>query len=270
VMRLARKAFSAWAFCLTMWLACLTAAAGSVAAEVPDSIEAGSSENFFYIEPGYNGSSLVLFGSIDRDKLHGKPFDVAVTIRGPVRPVIVWKKDRHAGLWINTESLTFEGVPNYYAELSTSPTAEIAPLEEREAYGIGLDALALPLNPGGGANSASAAPQEFQDALIRLKRSTGLFVEESQRAVEFLGSRLFRSHVYLPAAAGAGRYHAQFYILQNGKVVGETGADIRIKKIGIEEQLSTAALYFPWLYGLAAVILAALVGGGASLLFRKF
>jgi uncharacterized protein (TIGR02186 family) len=264
----AKKGFSAWACCLTLWLAFSIAAPAM--AEVLDSIEAGSSENFFYIEPGYNGSSLVLFGSIDRDKLRGEPFDVAVTIRGPVRPVTVWKKDRHAGLWINSESLTFEGVPNYYAVLSTKPAAEIAPIEERKSHGIGLDALALPVKPADAGDSAGPAPQEYQDALIRLKRGSGLFVEEGQGAIEFLGARLFRARVYLPAAAGAGRYRAQFYILQNGKVVGETGADIRIKKIGIEEQLSAAALYFPWLYGLAAVILAALAGGGASILFRKF
>ncbi len=247
----------------------MLAAAAPACAEVPDSIEADASQNYFYIEPGYNGSSIVLFGSIDREKLRGRGFDVAVTIRGPVRPVTVWKKGRLAGLWINSESLTFEGVPNYYAVLFTKPAAEMAPLEERKSRSIGLDALALPLQAGDGTKSGAAAPQEFQDALIRLKQSAGLFVEQSKGAVEFLGTRLFRAHVYLPAAAGAGLYRAEFYILQDGKVVGETRADILIKKIGIEQELSTAALYFPWLYGAVAVILAAVVGGGASLIFRK-
>src|SRR5208337_2942135 len=131
-------------------------------------------------------SSIVLFGSIDREKLRGKPFDVAVTIKGPVRPVTVWKKGRHAGLWINTESLTFEGVPNYYAVLSTKPAAEIAALEERKAHGIGLDALTLPLQARDGGKAGAAAPEEFQKALIRLKQSSGLFLEQSRGGVEFL------------------------------------------------------------------------------------
>ncbi|MGO9172420.1 MAG: TIGR02186 family protein [Rhodomicrobium sp.] len=251
---------------LAGWLA-LLALIGPARAEIPDSIEAEASQNYFYIEPSYNGSSIVLFGSVDHDALKGKAFDIAVTIEGPVKPVTVWKKNRHAGLWINSESLTFEGVPNYYAVLSTRPVSEIAPLAERKARGIGLDALDLPLKKDG--LNSQAAPEEFQSALIRLKQSSGLFVEQSKGAVEFLGTRLFRSHVFLPAAAGAGLYRAKFYILENGKVVGETGARIRLKKIGIEEELSTAAVLYPWLYGAIAVTLAALVGGGASLVFRR-
>jgi uncharacterized protein (TIGR02186 family) len=264
----ARRRFRLLGCFLALWLAPAAAKADPASAAVPDSIEAGASENFFHIEPGYNGSSIVLFGSIDREKLRGKAVDVAVTIRGPVRPVTVWKKGRHAGLWINTESLTFEGVPNFYAVLSSKPAAEIAALDERKAHGIGLDALPLPLRPGDG-GKAGDAPEEFQQALIRLKQSSGLFLEQSNGSIEFFGSRLFRAHVYLPASAGPGLYRAEFYIYQNGKAVGETGADIRLSKVGIEQQLSAAALDFPWLYGAAAVIIAALTGGGASLIFRK-
>ncbi|MGO9484040.1 MAG: TIGR02186 family protein [Rhodomicrobium sp.] len=264
-----RNWFRLGACFLAFWLAPLAAEAAPASAAVPDSIEAEASENYFYIEPGYNGSSIVLFGSIDREKLRGKPIDVAVTIKGPIRPVTVWKKGRHAGLWINTERLTFEGVPNYYAVLSTKPAAEIAALEERKAHGVGLDALTLPLQAGDGGKAGAAAPEEFQKALIRLKQSSGLFLEQSRGGVEFLGSRLFRSHIYLPASAGAGLYRAEFYIYQNGKIVGETGSDILLSKVGIEAELSAAALDFPWLYGAIAVILAALTGGGASLIFRK-
>ena len=268
-MRTARNRFGLLGCLLALWLALPAAEAAPANAAVPDSIEAEASENYFYIEPGYNGSSIVLFGSIDREKLRGKPFDVAVTIRGPVRPVTVWKKGRHAGLWINTESLTFEGVPNFYAVLSTKPAAEIAAIEERNGHGIGLDALSLPLRVGDGGKAGDAAPREFQQALIRLKQSSGLFVEQSKGAIEFFGSRLFRAHIYLPASAGAGLYRAEFYIYQNGKIAGETGSDILLSKVGIEAQLSAAALEFPWLYGSIAVLLAALTGGGASLIFRK-
>jgi uncharacterized protein (TIGR02186 family) len=247
----------------------LPAPVASTGAEVPDAIEAGASQNYFYIEPSYNGSNIVLFGAIERDKLHGQDFDVAVTIEGPVKPVTVWKKERHAGLWVNSESITFEGVPNSYAVLSTRPPAEIAPLEVRRPHEIGLDALALPLKNKYSLNPQADAPQEFKDALIRLKRSSGLFSEQDSNAIDFIGTRLFRARAFLPAAAGAGLYRAKFYVLQNGKIAGEAGASIRLKKIGIEARMSAAALYYPWIYGAAAVSLAALVGSVASLIFRK-
>src|SRR5215468_6027592 len=136
---------------------------GQACAQTPSTIEAGASQNYFYIQPNYDGTAIILFGSIDRESLHGRPFDLAVTIEGPIRPVTVWKKGRLAGLWINTESLTFEGVPNYYAVLSTRPVREIAPLEVRKAHEIGLDALPLPLKAPNIPNGHSPAPKEFQD-----------------------------------------------------------------------------------------------------------
>jgi uncharacterized protein (TIGR02186 family) len=255
------------AFSLLALLLCALAF-DSQAAEIPGVIEAGASQNHFYIEPSYDGTMAVLFGSVDRERLNGKPFDVAVTIRGPIKPVTVWKKDRHVGIWVNSESLTFEGVPNYYAVLSTKPIGQIAPLEERKAYEIGLDALRLPLKPEDDSHPEPAVPQEFKSALIRLKQTNRLFVED-QTGVEFFGERLFRSRAFLPASAGPGLYRAGFYVLQNGKVVGAASAHLRVKKIGIEARLSSAAVDHPWLYGILAVILAAAVGSGASLLFRR-
>ena len=111
--------------------------------------------------------------------------------------------------------------------------------------------------------------QEFREALIKLKRASGLFVEDNQAAIEFLGARLFRARVFLPPAAGPGLYRVNFYVLQKGGVLGEASAHIRLNKIGIEARLSSAAVDHPWLYGVLAVILAAAVGGGASLVFRR-
>jgi uncharacterized protein (TIGR02186 family) len=239
----------------------------SIAAE-PDLIEGAAARNHFYIEPSYDGTGIVLFGSVDASRLKERPFDVAVTICGPIKPVTVWKKARRLGLWVNAQSATFEDAPNYYAVLSTKPVADIAPLEERQAHEIGLDALRLPLKESAEAQAESAS-QEFQDALIKLKKASGLFIEENQAAIEFFGARLFRARAFIPPAAGPGLYRAEFYILQNGKVMGETSAHIRLKKIGIEARLSSTAVDHPWFYGILAVILAAVIGGGASLVFRR-
>jgi uncharacterized protein (TIGR02186 family) len=244
-------------------------AAGSPAAGATSGlVEGGAAQNHFFIEPSYDGTSLALFGSVDTARLNGAPFDVAVTIRGPFKPVTVWKKARRGVFWINAERVTFEGVPDYYAALSTRPVTDLAPPEERRKHEIGIDALSLPALEGRGERSAQA-PQEFRDALIKLKKASGLFVEDSQGAIDFFGARLFRTRAFLPPAASPGLYRAEFYILQNGKVVGEASSRIRLRKIGIEARLSSAAIDHPWLYGLAAVVLAAAVGGGASVVFRR-
>ncbi len=235
----------------------------------PDLIEAGASQNHFYIEPSYDGTSVVLFGSVESDRLENEPFDIAITIRGPIRPATVWKKARRAGLWVNSESLTFDGVPNYYAVLSTKPLEDIASLKDREDHEIGVGVLQFPLMARPETKAPAIPTKEFQEALIKLKRASGLFVENNQAAIEFLGARLFRAKVFLPPAAGPGLYRVNFYVFQKGGILGEASSHIRLNKIGIEARLSAAAVDHPWLYGVLAVVLAATVGGGASLVFRR-
>lgn len=262
------RAFRKSMACALLLAVAMSASQRAALAVEPDLIEAGASQTHFYIEPSYDGTSIALFGAVDTSRLKNEPFDVAVTIRGPVKPVTVWKKGRRAGFWVNTESVSFEGVPNYYAILSTKPVDAIAPLDERKAYGIGIDALRLPLREGADAAPNSASP-EFERALVKLKTASGLFLEQNQAAIVFFGARLFRARTFLPPAAGPGLYRAEFYILQDGKVIGATSAHIRLKKIGIEARLSSAAIYHPWLYGVLAVLLAAAIGGGASFVFRR-
>jgi uncharacterized protein (TIGR02186 family) len=252
------------AFCLA-----LLSLEGAAQASPPDLIEAGASQNHIFIEPSYDGTSIALFGSVDSERLKGQPFDVAVTLHGPLKPVTVWKKEPRAGLWINAQRLTFNGVPNYYAALSTKPLPDIASLAERKTREIGIDALKLAMTPEEETTVSPAALDQFRDALIKLKRSAGLFVEENQTGIVFFGARLFRARVFLPPAAGPGLYRANFYVLQNGAVIGEASAHIRLNKIGIEAALSSAAADHPWLYGVLSVLIAAAVGGGASLVFRR-
>ncbi|MBT3070828.1 TIGR02186 family protein [Rhodomicrobium sp. Az07] len=230
-----------------------------------DIIEAGAAQNQFYIEPSYDGTSVVLFGAVDRDRLKNEPFDIAVTLRGPVQPVVVWKKDRRAGLWVNSQRLIFDGVPNYFAVLSTRPLADIAPLAERDRYGLGIDVLSLPIRDEQKNPPSKLTRSEFEAALVKQKNAAGLFVEEA-RAIDFFGVSLFRTKTFLPAAAGPGLYVAHFYVLQGGKVIGDATARIRLRKIGIEARLSTTAADHPWLYGVIAVLLAAVVGGATSYL----
>lgn len=241
------------------------APAPSGAEGAPELIEAGVSENYIHIEPNFDGANIVLFGAVDRRHLKDDGVDLAITIRGPSKPMTVWKKERQAGLWINSAGMTLDSVPSFYAVLTTKPIADLAPLEERAKYGIGLDALELPA-----ANGATPSSElgEYREALIRVKHASRLFLEDSG-AIEFLGRSLFRAKTFLPAAAGPGRYRAKIFLLQDKKVIGATSSAIRLEKIGLESFLSTTSTSHPWIYGVFAVLLASAIGGSASLIFRK-
>jgi uncharacterized protein (TIGR02186 family) len=228
-------------------------------------IEAGPSENYFYIEPSFDGTNVILFGAIDRDKVKEQAFDLAITLSGPLQSVTVWQKERRAGIWINTRSLTFEAVPSYYAVLSTKSIESLAPLGERQKFGLGFDTLRVfPDAAAGGAEQ-----EKFKDALIRIKQTDGLFVKNDNPQVLFFGKSLFRTTIFLPARAGAGFYAAKIFLLQDGHVIGSASSHIRLQKTGIEAFLSSTSARHPWGYGVSAVLLAAAVGGGASLVFRR-
>ena len=162
-------------------------------AETPDLIEAGASQNHFYIEPSYDGTSIALFGSVDSDQLKNQPFEVAVTLRGPIKPVTVWKKARRAGLWVNSQSITFDGVPNYYAVLSTKPLEEIASLEARKDHEIGVDALQF---SDAGRQAAWPAVQGLPERADHLERDERPFRRAQPGRHHFPGRETFpRKHL---------------------------------------------------------------------------
>src|SRR3954469_6878606 len=61
------------------------------------------------ITTGFTGASVVLFGATDG------PGDVIVAIRGPEREMTVRRKSRVAGIWVNTQEVTFGNLPSFYA-----------------------------------------------------------------------------------------------------------------------------------------------------------
>jgi len=79
------------------------------------------------------------FGSVDRERLNGQPFDVAVQSRSLNQTCHGLEKDRRVGFGY-PRKLTFEGVPNRCRALNTNLQPGSAPLEERKAYEIGMDA----------------------------------------------------------------------------------------------------------------------------------
>src|SRR2546423_1125025 len=61
------------------------------------------------ITTGFTGAAVVLFGATDG------PGDIVVTVRGPDREVTVRRKERVAGIWVNTQQMSFARVPSFYA-----------------------------------------------------------------------------------------------------------------------------------------------------------
>src|SRR6516164_10442445 len=84
------------------------------------------------ITTGFTGASVVLFGATDG------PGDVVVAVRGPDRQIMVRRKSRVAGIWVNTEELIFANVPSFYAMAASRPLKEIISPATAAFYRLGI------------------------------------------------------------------------------------------------------------------------------------
>ena len=217
------------------------------------------SDHLISITSSFSGTDLLLFGAVD-----GGPGDIVVVVRGPELPVVMRRKDRVAGIWVNRVSEEFKGVPAYYAMASNRVLRDIASDTLLARLQIGLDNLRF--EPADDLSDAEL--QIFSDAIVRAKLREGLYRLEIAK-VNFLGEKLFRTRIQFPANVPVGNYIVQVYLMRDGRVVGAQTTPLFIKKFGIERAIFDFAHNQPIIYGIAAVVLALLAGWAAGVIFRR-
>lgn len=234
---------------------CLLAAWPARAAEP---LVADLSRHLVAITTGFAGTDVLLFGAVEGEG------DVVVVVRGPNRAETVRRKDRQAGIWINTGHAEITNAPSFYRVAATRPLAEIAPPSVLERHQIGLDHLDLVITT----EDRSAEPAQYREALIRLKQKKGLYGDRVQD-IGFLGQRLFRTDVHFPANVPVGTYLVEVYLLEGGEVVSAQTTPLVISKIGIGADVYDFAHQQAALYGIIAIVLAATAGWLAAVAFKK-
>jgi uncharacterized protein (TIGR02186 family) len=218
------------------------------------------------VSSSFVGAELVLFGSVERDAAtipRRGGYNLVVTVVGPRETLVTRRKGRVFGIWANTQSRTFVGAPSYLAVLSNRPLDEITSLGTRQRLDIGMDNVPLP-------QTVAMQPTDllFRDALIRLKKERGLYIEEPN-SVTFLTPNLFRATIRLPAEAPVGAYEVEVKLFADGTNLARTSSALEVVKVGVEQFVATAARDYGFLYGLGTTLMALLTGWFASVVFRR-
>ena len=235
-------------------------------AQRPEQVQSDISTREISIQPNFTGVEIVLFGSVDFSRapsLDEGPYDVIMTVRGPNRPIVVRKKERIAGVWMNGPSKTFPAVPGFYAVLASRPFRAVAPKATLQKLGIGFSNLDF-----GKATDGETADDGFRANLIRLQQEHGLF-QESDDAVSFLGRSLFRGSIQLPVNVPIGRYTTQVFLFRDGKLLSQSQSSLQVHKVGFERVVYMLAFRYPLAYGLLAVLMATSAGLLAYFAFRR-
>ena len=211
------------------------------------------------ITSSFQGADLLLFGAAEGGG------DVVVVVRGPAEDLVVRRKERVAGIWVNRGAIAFEGVPSYYAVASTRPLDESLSESQRRRLQIGAGYLTMRASEAG---LDEAETELYREALRRNKERERLY-QEAPETVAFLDSALFRTTIHFPASAPVGRYNAEVYLVRDGQIITAQSTPLFISKSGVERALFDFANRQPASYGILAVLLAALAGWLASVIFRR-
>lgn len=238
---------------------------GQAAAAQNEEIVAELSQNRVSITASFDGSEILLFGAVKRETgiQQDKPLQVIVTVSGPLLPVMVRRKSRRAGIWINTDALEIDEAPSFYAVSTTGPLDQILSQTEDLRHRISLDRAIRSVGAPAGIEDMNA----FTEALIRIREKNGLYDEQIDGTL-LIDQTLFRTEVALPANLVEGNYTARIFLTRDRKVVNSYTTTLYVNKVGLERWIYVLAHEQPLLYGLLSLALAMFAGWGASTAFR--
>lgn len=236
-------------------------------ATAQESIVVGLSQSSVSITTDFVGSEILVYGAVKRDAPtpDEDPLEVIVTVQGPATPIIVRRKERRFGIWINRDKVRIASAPTFYAIATTGPLADALSKTEDLRHRVTIPSVIRAI---GISSEAEDAPQ-FVEALMRVRQSEGRY-RVNEGAVDLDEQTLFRADIELPSDLTEGDYGVRIFLTRDGRVVDTLERTIFVRKAGLERFLYTMSREQSALYGLLSLALAVLAGWGASTAFRMF
>jgi len=224
----------------------------------------GLSKNQISINTTFDGSEILLFGAIKRDRaIPDGELGVIVAIAGPSQAVNVRRKERRFGIWVNVDAVEVDAAPSFYAVATSGPLADLLTEVEDLRHRISIPRAIRSV----GAPTSVSDAQTFTEAVIRIRKANGAYkIEEG--AVDLAEETLFQTQIELPANLTEGAYATRIFLTCEGQVVSRYETVIDVRKVGMERWLFALSREQPILYGLMSLAIAIAAGWGASAAFR--
>ena len=244
----------------------LLAIAGTACAEDQESVVSMLSQNRISITANFDGSEVFVFGAVKRESPppEDSEMEVIITLTGPLEPVLVRRKKKVLGVWVNVDTVEVDAAPSFYAVAANKPLDQIVSNVEDIFKDISVNQLIRSV----GAPSHIHDSPEFTKALIRIREMQGLYSNDPI-PITVSDDTLFGAHFAMPANLVEGEYLARIFLIRNKTVVSEHSNMIEVRKVGLERWIYSEAHNHPFTYGLLCVLVAALTGWAASAIFRR-
>lgn len=235
------------------------------ASAAQETVVLGLSQDRVAITADFNGSEILIFGAVKRETPipAGAPLQVIVAVSGPSEPVLVRRKEKKFGIWVNVDSVLVDSAPSFYAVATSAPIDEVITDTEDLRYRISIERAIRSV----GAAMHIRGAQSFADAVVRIREHAHLYsIRENTVAVD--EQTLFRTSIDMPADLTEGDYVARIFLTREGEVISEFETTIDVRKVGLERILYTMSREQPIFYGLMSLAIAIAAGWGASTAFR--
>ena len=238
----------------------------ATAASAEEEIVAALSQNRVSITANFDGSEIFVYGAVKRDEAvpDDEPLHAIITVAGPMEPVLVRRKRKMFGIWINLDSVEVDLAPSFYAVATTGPLTEILAETEDLRHKISVERLIRSV----GAPQAIMDSQQFTDALIRIRQRMGLY-SSTPVQIDFQEETLIGAHIALPANLLEGDYSVRLFLVRDGRIVDKEENGIFVRKAGLQRWIFALAHQQPLAYGALCVLLAVFAGWFASVAFKR-
>lgn len=248
-------------------LACAAALVLAVLPVRAEEIVLGLSQAEVSITTNFDGSEILVYGAVKRESPppEGPPLEVVLTVSGPSNPILVRRKEKRFGIWMNTDAVEVDRAPSYYAVVTSGPLDEVLRRVEDLRHKISVPRAIRSVGAPMNIKDATL----FTDALIRIRSRMDQY-QLIEGGVKLDEETLFRAAVRLPAALIEGAYETRIFLTRGGSVVAQYETVIDVRKVGLERWLYTLSRENSFLYGLMSLAIAIGAGWGASAVFNLF
>ena len=243
----------------------LLAIISCVGAASSQEIVLGLSKQEIGITAFFDGSEILIFGALKHQNEASSEgeLDVVITIASPRIPVVVRRKEKRLGIWMNVDALEVDLAPNFYAVATSGPFDQVVSKASDLWHQISVQQM---IRSVGGPKKLEN-PEDFTKAIVRIRENEGLY-QTLTGAVTLQNQTLFSASVTLPANLVEGSYTARIFLMSDGDVIAQHQTPIEVRKVGIERWLYNLAHQRPVVYGLLSLAIAIFAGWAAAAAFR--
>ncbi|MBU1053232.1 MAG: TIGR02186 family protein [Proteobacteria bacterium] len=193
---------------------------------------------------------------------------VALRLIGPKEDLVLMRKDRVKGLWMNVEQIHFHDIPNVYLLMTSKDLSSVENRDSIKAMKLDYFSLLAESLPD---KSLNKDPEKHQtdnslliNELIKLKESDKLYqISDGTVNIKPLEKGAWDqvdAVLNVPAKISPGTYTLELFALKDGKSRLVRSSSIEVKLTGLPAMISNLAFKNGLLYGILAVIIATFSG----------